>query len=139
MDQIQININYIAVLVAAFVPMIFGGLWYSQVLFAKQFMALIGKSEEELKKNFNPARDYGLSFVGALIMSYVLSYFIHAMFATSMVAGMKVGFCVWLGFIVPTNVGSVIFEGRKSGLYILNMGYNLVCLLIMGTILSAWQ
>jgi len=135
----EIQVNYLAVLIASIVPMIIGGLWYSPLLFAKQFMALIGKTEEELKKGFNPARDYGLSFVSSLVMSFVLAHFVHYAQASTIAGGLQAGFWSWLGFVVTTNSSTVIFEQRKSGLYFLNMGYNLICLLIMGAILAVWR
>ncbi len=133
-----VSINYLAVLVAAVVPMVLGGLWYSPLLFAKKFMALVGKTQEELKKHFNPARDYGLSFLTALVMSYILAHFVSYTRATTIGSGMQTGFWLWLGFVVTTNSSTVIFEGRKSGLYWINMGYNFVCLLVMGAILAVW-
>ena len=40
-------INYLAVLVAAIVIFVLGGLWYSPVLFAKRWIALQNRTEEE--------------------------------------------------------------------------------------------
>ena len=129
--------NYVAVVVAALVPMILGGLWYSTLLFARQFMALIGKTEEELKKQFNPARDYTISFLGALVMSFVLVRFTSE--ANTVGEGMRIGLWAWLGFVVTTNSSTVIFEGRKAGLFWINMAYDFVCLSVMGGILAGWR
>ena len=71
------DINWLAILVAAIIPMVVGGLWYSNMLFAKQWMALMGKTEEEIKKDFNPARTYGITFVMCIVMAYVMDYFVH--------------------------------------------------------------
>lgn len=44
------DVNLVAVLVAGVVDMVIGALWYSPVLFAKSWMRLIGKKEEDMKK-----------------------------------------------------------------------------------------
>jgi hypothetical protein len=142
MEQPTVPINYLAVLVAALVPMMIGFAWYSPALFAKKWMALLGKTEEEIKKS-GPGKAYALSFLTALVMAYVLDH--SVIFAGAYLhmsgfpAGMMAGFWSWLGFVVTTNAGSVLFEFRRAGLYWINMGYYFVCLLIMGGILGAWQ
>ncbi|RPI66461.1 MAG: DUF1761 family protein [Ignavibacteriales bacterium] len=49
-----VEINYLAVFVSAVIIFLLGGLWYSPVLFAKPWMSVINKTEEELKKNEKP-------------------------------------------------------------------------------------
>ena len=139
MEQSSMSINFLAVIAAGIVPMVLGGLWYSKLLFANKFMALIAKAEEELKQGFNPGRDYGLSFLTALVMSYVLAHFVNYTHATTVGDGLQTGFWIWLGFVLTTNASTVIFEKRPAGLYWINMGYNLICLLAMGTILAVWR
>ena len=131
--------NYLAIVAAAVIPMVCGGLWYSRLLFARQFMALIAKSEEELKKDFKPARDYSLTFMSSLVMSIGLHQVISMASVVTFVGGMSVGFLAWTAFIVTSNLSTVVFEGRKMGLYYLSMGYNLLCLLAMGGVLAVWR
>lgn len=132
------GINYWAVIVAAVVPMILGSLWYP-LLFARQFMALIAKTDEELKKDFKPSRDYTISFMSSLVMSIGLMQVINMATVVTFAGGMQIGFLAWAAFVVTSNLSSVIFEGRKIGLYFINMGYNMVCLLVMGGILAVWR
>ena len=42
-------INYLAVLVAAIVIFVLGGLWYSPLLFAKRWTALQNRTEEQIR------------------------------------------------------------------------------------------
>ncbi len=133
------EINWPAIIIAAVVPMVVGALWYSPMVFAKKWMALIGKTEEEIKKGANPAAMYGVSFVAALVMAYVMNYFVHHTMSLTFIQGMKIGFALWLGLVVTTNLATVTFEFRPKGLYYMNMAYNLVCMLIMGGILAEWK
>ena len=42
------DINWLAVVAAAFVPMVLGALWYSPVLFASRWMRAVGRAPEDL-------------------------------------------------------------------------------------------
>lgn len=132
----EILINYVAVVVCAVAGMVLGYAWYSQALFGKQFMQLIGKSEAELKPT---QTTYLLMTLSALVMAWVLAMFVDFAYATTATAGMIVGFWAWLGFVVTTGSASVLFEGKPKGLYYIQTGYYLVELLIMGAILAVWQ
>jgi len=83
-------------------------------------------------------RGYVLSVVGALVMSFVLAHIVDYGQATTIASGMQSGVWLWLGFVATTNLSSVLFEARPTGLYLISMGYYLVSLLIMGAILAIW-
>lgn len=133
------GINWLAIVVAAIVPMVIGAIWYSPMLFAKQWMTLIGKTEEEIKKAGNPASMYGVTFAATLVMAYVLNYFVYYTESNTFLLGMKIGFAAWLGFVATTSLASVTFEFKQRGLYFINVAYNLVCLTIMGGVLAVWK
>jgi hypothetical protein len=141
MDQPEVPINYLAVLVAGIIPMVVGMLWYSPALFAKKWMSMIGKTEEEIRKS-GVGKAYALSFLSSLLMAYVLDHSIifgnTYLHMSGFGAGMMGGFWLWLGFVVTTNASVVLFEFRRAGLYWISMGYYLVCLLLMGGVLGAW-
>jgi len=52
------------------------------------------------------------------------------------VGGMLGAFYYWLGFAVPLTAGSYLWEGKSIKLWVLNAGYYLVSLLVMGAILG---
>lgn len=134
------GINWLAILVAALVPMVVGGLWYSNMLFAKQWMAMVGKTEEEIRATAaNPAAMYGTTFVMCLVMAYVMDYFVYYTKSMTFVQGMKIGGLLCVGVAVTVGYQAVTFEFRKNGLYIMNMAYNLLCMLLMGGILAVWR
>lgn len=142
----MVPVNYLAVLASTIVMMALGSLWYGP-LFGKQWMALMG---------FDPARiadmqakgaaamwkSYAIMALGALLMSYVLQHaliFATAYLGTTGVGGgFQVGFWNWLGFVAPVMVGSVIWEGKPWKLFIINAGYYLVGLLIIGALQAMW-
>src|SRR6476661_10702362 len=67
-------VNNVHVLVSGVVIFMLGGLWYSPVLFAKRWVALIGKTEEELKASAGSMpTNYLLVFICGLVTAWVLA------------------------------------------------------------------
>ena len=122
--------------------MILGSIWYGP-LFGKKWMELEGKTEEELKAGFNPMKSYGVTFVFALLMAYVLTHvlgaFSDAYGETGAMAGIQGGFWIWLGFVVTIGWQQVAFSGQNLTLWIINSLYNLVALASMGALLGSWH
>lgn len=126
------DVNYLAVLLAALSAFVLGGLWYS-ALFAKQWAALCGQSEETLKSGSMPLT-FGGAFLLNLLAAYVLAMFVAGMaLEAAALAGLSVGLC-W----VATSFGvSYLFERRPLGLWLINAGYFTLHFTAMGAILGA--
>lgn len=133
------DVNLVAVATAAVVSMLVGFLWYSPMLFGKQWMKLMGKSEEDMEKaKGDMGRVYFISFVANLVMACVLGVLINFVGASKAMQGMQVGFWVWLGFVATTMLTGVLYEGKKIELYLINTGYQLVSILSMAAVLVMW-
>ena len=132
-------INYWAVLVAGIASMAVGMIWYSPALFGKVWITATGKTQEELMEGQGMGKTYGITFVLALLMAYVLAQFARYLDVNSAIQGIQLGFWVWLGFVVTVGANSILFERRPAKLYWINMGYYLVQLFVMGLILALWR
>lgn len=137
----MIEVDYLAVLVAAIVSMAIGFAWYSPALFGKPWMKLMGYTEESIKKaqkGMGPM--YALSFVLALVTAYVLFHVMamsEAFFGEPPVTtGLMTAFWSWVGFVAPVQATDVIFGGKKWKLFWINTGYQLSALLAMGLTLG---
>lgn len=137
-------VNYVAVLAAALSSLVIGFLWYGP-LFGKAWLSLSGFSEDkinEVKKN-GALKSYVLMFVGSLVMAFVLSHSLTFSSTYLLVegspAGLTAGFWNWLGYIAPVTLGSVIWDGKPWKLWVLNNGYYLILLCVMGVILANWK
>jgi hypothetical protein len=135
------KINYPAVVASAAAYWVLGALWYSPLLFARPFIALKGFTPEQLAavEAQSHAGEIGLAFVSSLVLAYVLAHFVKFTGAETVRTGMVTGFWLWLGFVLTTNLETVIFEGRPVGLYLINNGYHLVGMLGMGALLAVWR
>lgn len=136
-----VDINLAAVFGAAIASIVLGFLWYGP-LFGKQWMSLMGWKKlskaqmEKMKKGAQ--KSYVLGFVSALVMAYVLAHFVDYVGATTFLDGAITGFWVWLGFVATVMLGMVLWDGKPWKLYYINIGYQLVNLLVMGALLAVW-
>jgi hypothetical protein len=137
----NININLVAVIVAAVMNMIVGAVWYSPVLFGNQWMRIIGISKKRLDKikKRGMGKVYLIAFIGTFVMSYVLAMIVGYSGAFSFREGMEVGLWLGIGLIAPSMLGSVLWERRPVKLYLINVGYYFVSLSIAGGIIAVWK
>lgn len=135
-----VDINYLAVLVSAVASMVLGFLWYGP-LFGKPWMKLMGwnpKKLSSMKMKTNMSMSYGITFIGSLVMAFVLSHIVDYTQAATYLDGIMAGVWVWLGFVATVTLGKVLWEGKSWNLYFLENGYQLVNLIVMGVILTLW-
>lgn len=132
----SVDVNYLAVLVAAFVPIVLGALWYSPLLFADRWMRAVGRTREELG---DAALGYLLSAVGALVTSYALARIVRWAEVDDIWNGALVGGLVWVGFVATVLAVTTYFGGKPRALWLIDAGYQLVALVLMGAIHGAWD
>ncbi len=134
-----VQVNYLAVLVCAVISMIIGSVWYSPMLLGRTWMEEIDKSEEDLKKEFNPLKTYGLTFLCNLFIAFSLAQLMAHSNATTVAAGIRLAFLCWFGFIVAPMVINSLFEGKSIKLLLVDSGHHLIVILVFGIILGAWS
>ena len=135
-----VEVNWIAVLVAAASNMVLGSLWYGPLL-GKPWMKAMGMDPNmvmspEKKKAGNKAMMMMVPL--ALLSAYVLAHFVDYTASVTWMEGAQCGFWLWLGFQFPLIMQGKIFEMKKNELLWINGGYQLVAILIQGAILATW-
>lgn len=137
------SLNWVAILVAAISTMVVGFLWYSPLLFAKPWMREMGydpndkTKTDEMKKSAGPA--YAGSLAASLISSFTLALILHGLRAEDLHFGIMASFHIWLGFVATVQFTGALFMKQSMKLFAINTGYQLVCFLIMGAILTVWK
>src|SRR5215510_16173464 len=136
----QVHINYLSVLVSAVLAFAIGGLWYSPFLFANQWVNAHGFTEEKVKEMQQSAsKAYSGSLVCmvfiALAMAVIAGYLHLALF----VQGLKLGLLAWGGFAFPLGLMATMFSDRRMIVFLIDTGYQLVYLLLMGAIIAVWH
>ena len=75
--------NFLAILVAAVVPMVLGFLWYNPALFGNAWMRESGMTEEKMKSG-NMGVIFGVSFLLSIVLAFFTQFFsIHQLGSSS--------------------------------------------------------
>lgn len=130
------NLNWLAIVVAAISSFVLGSLWYSALLFQKPWMRANNFKDDE-PGGGNMGMIFGLSFLLMIIASFSLAMYLGADAGGGFgaIAGFMAG-----AFWVMAFMGVVyLFEKRPLALWLVNGGYSVVALTVMGLIIGAWQ
>jgi len=133
----MVEINYLAIVVAALSGFAVGALWYGP-LFGKQWMAASGVTEADIKHTNFP-KIYGITFLMSIIAAFVLAHVVSQFEATTVRGGIESGFWMWLGFVVTVQVTDALFNRGSMKLVSIDSGYRLVWAVVMGIILAVWH
>lgn len=135
MENMQVHINYLAVIVVTILAFVVGGLWYGP-LFGKAWMKEIGMTEEEAQKG-NMVKIFGFTILLNIIIALNLSAFLGA--KPDLTFGLFAGLAVGIGW-VSASLGIIYLFSRKSlKLFLIDASYQTVIYAIMGAILGVWK
>ena len=121
-----VMVNLWHVLAAVVVMQVIGHVWYGP-LFQKTWMKLASVK----KMDCSGGKMVGI-MVSSVVMSaisvYILAHFVSYAGASSFADVASLTGWLWLGFMVPIQLGKVLWEGKSVKLLILNAGYDIVAL-----------
>ena len=130
------HLNWLAVLVAGLSTFMVGGIWYSPALFGNAWMADSNLTTEQIKTG-NKGKIFGYTAIFSLVMAANLAMFLAGP-KTDLQWGATAGFLAGIWTFCAIAIHS-LFE-LKSWRYILvNGGYSLVSLTLMGLIIGWWR
>ncbi len=135
------DINFKLVLLATIVQFALGALWYSPAMFGKwwmQIMEVTNLSKEEMKamqKKMAPF--YLLQLLLTLLMTVSFAALVPLLLIFNV---FHIAFWIWLGFLVPVQVGTVIWGNTKKKFWakqiFVMISYQLASIMIIAFILS---
>ncbi len=159
------EMNFLAILVAAVSALVVGFIWYNPKVFGTAWMKAASITEEQIRGG-NMAKIFGLALLFAFMLAFIMpTIVIHQMGAISLTGGDPAkalpsyatfmadygdayrtfkhgalhGFIAGIFIALPILGTNALFE-RKSAKYILvNSGYWIVTLTIMGAIICGWK
>lgn len=125
--------NWLGIVLATVAAMAIGSLWYSKYLFGTPWQKLVGLKDSDMKKGMMPSMLVMLLM--AFVSAFVLQRFLVIANPGDVLSALKVGFWLWLGFVLTYAVGNGMFEKRPPKLMAINLANQLVTLLVMAAIL----
>jgi Protein of unknown function (DUF1761) len=136
----QIDVNWLAIIVAAVAAFAIGALWYSPVLFGRQWMAAHGHTPERLAAmQSSMGKTYAFSFITYLIMAMVIALLMGLTGAGTPIQGIVVALLAWLGFGFTIGLNTNLYSDKPAAAFMIDAGYQLIHVIVMGAIVGAWR
>jgi hypothetical protein len=134
----KVQLNFLAVLVAAIGCFLLEAGWYS--IFNQAWLNGIGRTRDWLmSQGVNPALQYATALVCAAIMAAAISCVIQLTGPQTAWRGIEVGAMLWLGFEATAWSTEYVFEVRPWSLLGINAGLWFIGMMLMGAIVGAWK
>ena len=133
----MLPINWWAVLVAAAIRMAVGTAWYSPPLMLRPWQAITGVTPDSMRAGLG--RAMAVDIAGSLVMAFALANIVVGANITDWLNGALAGFWVWLGFQATLLLSLWGYENRPLKLIAINLGNNLIALVLMGALLAVWR
>ncbi len=129
-------VNWLAVVGAAVMGFVVGGIWYGPIM-GKKWMGAVGLTEEEIRSG-NMGAIYGGAFAFSLLASWTLAH-TFASYATDLTFSVKVLTAIGIaaGFIVPAIGTNYLFSQKNKTLFFIDATYWLLFYAAMGAV-HAW-
>lgn len=133
-----IVLNWLAIIVAAFIVYVLGAVWFSPVLFQKRWTQLVGMDQQQPDPGAM-AMGMILGAVIAVIHSVVTTVIVSWAGASDLIEGAAVGLVVGVGIAAVEGFKLVAYERRSLALYVIGNGYSVAGFVIMGAVVGAWR
>jgi len=130
---IFVEVTWLGVVLGMVAAMAWGGLYYSPVLFAKAWMAEMGKTPEEIG---NPTK----ALMNAAVMNLIAALGINIVLAmhgvTTLVGAISTAVFLWLVFCLTTELLHDRYNGMSVKLSVINAGNTLGAYAVMGLVIQ---
>jgi hypothetical protein len=131
------KVNIWAVVLAGVSYLIVGALWYSPLLFGKQWIQLNGFTDEDFKTNKPMWMITLVSFLSATVSAFVISWILGV--NSSATFGAIIGGGIAFFWITMSKLTNVLFENQPVKLFLIHAGFDLVAFMVMGAIVGHWR
>jgi hypothetical protein len=133
-------VRILPVLVSAIAVFALGAVWYSPLLFGRAWVRAHGYTDEKIARmRASAGRAYAISFACNLVMAVAMSILIGRMNVTMLRGGVKLGALLGIGFAAPLGLTANIFSEKRLSAWLIDAGYQIASLILMGVILVAWR
>jgi hypothetical protein len=133
--MLALDINWIAVIIAAVASMAIGFVYYLPQVLGTRWQQLMGR---DMTGTQGAAMSYAYTAVAALVAAFVVAQFIHwSLDEYSIGGGAFLGAVGWLGFTATASFSDYVFSGRPWALFSIQNGYQLISFVVMGGIIGA--
>ncbi len=134
------EINYWAVLIATASSMVVGSIWYTPKVFGTKWAKLAGVDMDR------PGSSATMAIIVTVIVSFITAWVLagsiniawHFYGGGYMLSAIGTAVILWAGLTAARFITHDAFEGRPSALTVMNIGHELVTIVVMAIIIGVW-
>lgn len=129
------DLNWLHIGVATLSGMILGWVWYSPLLFGRQWMKAAKVTKKQLSSAGNAPAGYAKAMIGHFIAAIALAELVHVFVATDLWEGVQVGLLVGVGLFAALTLVHLSFRTDKT-LTLINATYDVAVVVMMAGLLA---
>jgi hypothetical protein len=122
----------IALVAAAFIS----GLWYSPILFGRQWVALRSEALHVAADPYIAPWKPLVEIIREIVVAYVLTRLVSRLKITRLTSALNLGFWVWMGFPVTMLVGASLWDNKPWALSLIHGGDWLTKMIVMSVVIT---
>jgi hypothetical protein len=132
------DVTLVPLIIAAVAYIAVGYGWYHPRIFGDAWMRMSNISPEAIEagKKRMPLTLI-VALIAGIVVGYVLDWFGIAWGVYDWAGAVELAIWIWVGFVAPVLLGSVLWERRPVKLFCINAGYWLVTLVVMSLIIAS--
>ncbi len=127
------RVNLLALATATILAFIASSLWYSPLLFGRQFIELSGIPQSQPN-----AMKALLELIRTSILAYVIARLLLMLNIADWKGALRLGLWLWIGFPVILLTGSMLWQNVPWQLAAIHAGDWLIMLTLIPVVLAAW-
>lgn len=129
-------LTFLPIIAAGLANLILGYIWYHPKVFGSAWMRLSNVTPEMAEKGGRRSHLYGiLALVAGMAVASVMSYLASISGTQDPLHAIYLGALLWVGFIAPTMLGTILWDHKSIWFYCINAGYWLVSFIVIALIL----
>jgi len=136
----EVNVNYLAVFLAAVTSMVVGSVWYAPGVLGTTWARLAKVNMKRQPGKYEMVRLLGTTFIISLVTAYVLA---HVIFLSNnffqnnyLQDALTTAFWLWLGINAVRFWTHDMFESRPGKLTLITVSNELVTLMVMALVIG---
>ena len=134
------EVNYWAVIAATLSTVVVGTVWYTPKVFGNRWMELTRVDPKS--PDVPTVWPFVVAIVGGFVTAWVLAGATYISWefyeGTFFLAAIVTAVLLWIGFTVARIAMHDAFEGRPAALTTINLGHELVTILVIAVIIGVW-
>jgi hypothetical protein len=133
------SLNPLAVIVVSIIAFVFGGLWFSPLLFAKAWMAEVKITPESAKAAGWGKSRMAAAFLLTVVSTFALAVLLAAHGTCSPLKGARLGLFVGAALVGARKATTDLFEMRSLRYFLIVSGHDVAQFTLTGAILAVWR